>query len=169
MTEPFADLTFERETGEVRGRGHAIALQRVVTPVMAALWRARGDVAPLVDQFGRGKAAYAVRVLRTELARFGLTVAGLNGQPGGHGLVDLTWERAKMTSETANDLPPSLQVTPNIPWERQTLAQLIAERDYWAAKVRTAAGFASAKAADDFRRGCETWIAKRQAGERATS
>ena len=52
-------------------------------------------------------------------------------------------------------LPPSLQVKPNIPWEAQTLEQLEAERAYWDERMRTAPGFASAKAADDFRRGCE--------------
>lgn len=59
-------------------------------------------------------------------------------------------------------LPPSLAVTPNIPWETQTLEQLEAERAHWDECVRTAPGFASAKAADDFRRGCEAWIARRK-------
>jgi hypothetical protein len=60
------------------------------------------------------------------------------------------------------DLPPSLAVNPNIPMEQQTLDQLRAERDYWVKRVETAAGWASAKAADDFRRGCEAWIARRR-------
>lgn len=55
-------------------------------------------------------------------------------------------------------LPPSLAVKPNIPWEEQTLEQLIAERDYWADRVANAPGFASAKAADNFRKACEHWI-----------
>lgn len=59
-------------------------------------------------------------------------------------------------------LPPSLAVTPNIPWEAQTLAQLRAERDYWSARVAAAPGFASAKCADDFSRGCEAWIKRRE-------
>ena len=59
-------------------------------------------------------------------------------------------------------LPSSLAVTPNIPWEDQTLEQLRAERDYWAARVADAPGFASATAADEFRRSCEAWIAKRE-------
>ena len=59
-------------------------------------------------------------------------------------------------------LPPSLQVKPNIPWEAQTIDQLKAERDYWNRMLSTAPGFASAKAADDFRRACESWIAKRE-------
>lgn len=59
-------------------------------------------------------------------------------------------------------LPASLSVEPNIPWERQTLEQLIAERDYWIEQVRTAPGFVSAKAADDFRKACETWIERRE-------
>lgn len=57
-----------------------------------------------------------------------------------------------------DDLPPSLAVVPNIPWEKQTAEQLRAERDYWVERVRTAPGFASAKAADDFRKGCEMWL-----------
>lgn len=60
-------------------------------------------------------------------------------------------------------LPPSLAVKPNIPMSEQTLEQLQAERDYWVKQVETAPGFASAKAADDFRKGCEAWIAKRLA------
>lgn len=64
--------------------------------------------------------------------------------------------------ESRRQLPPSLAVTPNIPWEKQTLEQLMAERDYWIESVRTAPGFASAKAADDFRQGCEAWIAIRE-------
>lgn len=59
-------------------------------------------------------------------------------------------------------LPPSLAVTPNIPWEAQTLEQLEAEHTHWDECVQTAPGFASAKAADDFRRGCEAWIARRK-------
>jgi hypothetical protein len=62
----------------------------------------------------------------------------------------------------ATDLPESLRVSPNIPWENQTLEQLRAERDYWESCIRKASGFASAKAADDFRRGCEGWITRRQ-------
>ena len=60
-----------------------------------------------------------------------------------------------------DDLPESLQVNPNIPWEDQTLDQLRAERAYWIKQVETAPGFASAKVADDFRRGCEAWIARK--------
>ena len=59
-------------------------------------------------------------------------------------------------------LPESLRVKPNIPFEKQTLMQLRAERDYWEERVRTAPGFASAKAADDFRKGCEAWIRRRE-------
>ena len=59
-------------------------------------------------------------------------------------------------------LPPSLQVSPNIPWERQTVEQLEAELAYWQHEVETAPGFASAKAADDFRRGCQAWLNRRR-------
>lgn len=59
-------------------------------------------------------------------------------------------------------LPPSLAVTPNIPPEKQTIEQLEAERDYWIEAVKNASGFASAKAADDFRKGCEAWIVRRR-------
>ena len=61
------------------------------------------------------------------------------------------------------ELPPSLAVKPNIPWEAQTIEQLLAERAYWAEQVKDAAGFASAKAADDFIRACDAWIARRRA------
>lgn len=63
----------------------------------------------------------------------------------------------------AETLPQSLRVTPNIAWEHQTIDQLIEERDYWAGRVATAPGFASAKVADDFRCGCEAWIKRRTA------
>lgn len=61
-----------------------------------------------------------------------------------------------------DNLPPSLAVTPNIALEHQTIEQLRAERDYWIEQIRTAPGFASAKAADDFRKGCEAWIKRRE-------
>lgn len=60
-------------------------------------------------------------------------------------------------------LPESLASKPNIAWEHQTLEQLKAERDYWIDRVKNASGFSSAKAADDFRRGCEAWIERREA------
>lgn len=64
-----------------------------------------------------------------------------------------------MSTET---LPPSLAVTPNIPWSEQTREQLVAERDYWKAKVESAPGFASANEADKFRKACEWWIERRE-------
>jgi hypothetical protein len=63
--------------------------------------------------------------------------------------------------EAQQSLPPSLSVSPNIPWEHQTLEQLSQERDYWIEQVATAPGFVSAKAADDFRKACEAWIEKK--------
>jgi hypothetical protein len=66
------------------------------------------------------------------------------------------------------DLPESLRVKPNIPWESQSLGQLHAERDYWIEQAENASGFASAKAADDFRKSCEAWIRRRKA-EASTS
>ncbi len=68
---------------------------------------------------------------------------------------------SKPETTEAIELPPSLAVTPNIPWEKQTLEQLAAERDYWIESLKRAAGWASAKAADDFRGGCEGWIQRR--------
>lgn len=81
-------------------------------------------------------------------------------------------EHAQPTMPAEKDivLPPSLAAKPNIPFEKQTLDQLIAERDYWAAKVARATGWgAGLKAADDFRRACETWIKRRliKGGEHA--
>lgn len=61
-----------------------------------------------------------------------------------------------------DDLPESLARRPNIPCERQTLAQLRAERDYWDTQVKTAPGFTSAKAAADFRDMCASWIKRRE-------
>jgi uncharacterized protein YhaN len=60
------------------------------------------------------------------------------------------------------ELPPSLTARPNIPFEMQTLEQLRAERDYWARCVADAGGFASANAADKFRKRCEAWIQRRE-------
>jgi hypothetical protein len=58
----------------------------------------------------------------------------------------------------SEQLPASLAAKPNIPWEHQTLEQLIEERDYWIKKVEDASGWASAYAADGFRKACEAWI-----------
>jgi len=63
---------------------------------------------------------------------------------------------------TAQPLPPSLAVTPNIPLRNQTSAQLLAERAHWQTRVEKAAGPASAAAASDFRRACNTEIATRR-------
>lgn len=70
---------------------------------------------------------------------------------------------------TDTTLPPSLAVSPNIPWEEQSLAQLRAERDYWLEKVKTAPGFPSANAADKFRQACEKWIARREQEEEVSN
>lgn len=72
-------------------------------------------------------------------------------------------------SEQTAALPPSLAVSPNIPHSEQTLEQLYAEREYWERQVSTAPGFASAKAADDFRHACQVWINKRKAEGRQAS
>lgn len=74
---------------------------------------------------------------------------------------DVTDQRDRL----ATNLPPSLAVKPNIPLEKQTLEQLRAERAYWNQQVINAAGFPSAKAAHEFRSGCERWIAIREAEE----
>jgi hypothetical protein len=58
-------------------------------------------------------------------------------------------------------IPESLTNKPNIPWEKQTIEQLTAERNYWAARVLTAPGFASAHVAEEFRQGCQSWIDRR--------
>lgn len=73
-------------------------------------------------------------------------------------LADAAIAKAALLDSPPPNLPPSLAVKPNIAWEHQTIEQLEAERDYWIARVADASGFASAKAADDFRRGCERWI-----------
>jgi hypothetical protein len=64
--------------------------------------------------------------------------------------------------EASATLPPSLAVKPNIPWEKQTVEQLEAERDYWAQQVAAAPGWASANAADGFRRACDSWLTRRR-------
>lgn len=65
-----------------------------------------------------------------------------------------------------SDLPESLTVVPNIPWEQQTIDQLKSEMDHWTQKVKDASGFASAYAADGFRKSCEAWLVRR-IGEKA--
>lgn len=79
---------------------------------------------------------------------------------------EITANLAKQAEINRSRLPPSLQANPNIPFENQTLEQLRAERDHWIAMTATAPGFASAKAADDFRRGCEVWIKLRELGHK---
>jgi len=61
---------------------------------------------------------------------------------------------------SSNALPPSLAVAPNIPLGAQTIVQLEAERDYWAARVADAAGPASA-AAERHRQGCVDELQRR--------
>lgn len=63
--------------------------------------------------------------------------------------------------------PATLVAEPNIPFEAQTVEQLRAERDWWIKMVEIAPGFASAKAADDFRKGCEAWIKRREAEQQS--
>lgn len=58
-------------------------------------------------------------------------------------------------------LPPSLAARPPKPFELQTIPELELERDYWAAMVRSAAGPAGAKHADECRKGCEAWISRK--------
>lgn len=59
--------------------------------------------------------------------------------------------------------PPSLTATPNIPLHKQTLEQLIAERDYWQAKIEGATSWGAAVgAAAEFRDDCQLWIDRRQ-------
>jgi hypothetical protein len=65
-------------------------------------------------------------------------------------------------SITTMSLPPSLAVSPNIPWYDQTLDQLREERAYWDQRVRDASGPASAAAAAGFRDGCDRWIERRE-------
>ena len=61
------------------------------------------------------------------------------------------------------ELPPSLAVVPNIPYERQTLEQLRLEADYWQSKLDDATCWGAAVgAASGFLAGCEAWIRKRE-------
>ena len=55
-----------------------------------------------------------------------------------------------------------VDISPERASDFSAVEQLVAERDYWEACVRSAAGFASAKAADDFRKACESWIERRK-------
>ncbi len=60
-------------------------------------------------------------------------------------------------------LPPSLAVTPNIPFSEQTLEQLVQERDYWQAKIDIATGWGAHLAScRENIRACEQWIKRRQ-------
>jgi len=67
---------------------------------------------------------------------------------------------------TAEKLPPSLAVVPNIPWRDQTDEQLIAERDYWLRKFddrSLGAGSAPTLVAFEYKRECEEELRRRDA------
>jgi hypothetical protein len=96
VTERFADLTFDKATGELTGRGHAVSLRPYTVPAFTALWRARGDIVPLSERYGRHRASGMASKLREALARFDLTVEGLGS--GGHRLVDLRAKREGVSS-----------------------------------------------------------------------
>ncbi len=57
---------------------------------------------------------------------------------------------------------PTLQKVPNIAWSKQTLEQLIAERDWWKAQLKLAKGFASTNQINIYIQACEKWIRIRQ-------
>jgi hypothetical protein len=97
VSEPFADLTFERATGELTGRGHAVSLRPYTVPAFAALWKAKGDVVPLSARYGRYRASGMAVKLRESIARFDLTVEGVRSY-GGHRLVDLRARKEEATS-----------------------------------------------------------------------
>ena len=60
------------------------------------------------------------------------------------------------------DLPESLAIKPNIPWNKQTLDQLIAERDYWNQKIEAGSPWgASTGCALEFRDACTNEIERR--------
>jgi hypothetical protein len=60
------------------------------------------------------------------------------------------------------ELPESLAVKPNIPWSKQTVEQLKAERAYWEARINEATGWgASVGVAAEFLKGCDIEIARR--------
>jgi hypothetical protein len=99
VTERFPDLTFDRSTGILKGRGGEIALPPNTVAIFAALWRARGEIVPISEQFGRHHTYNATRKLRGIVARFGLTVRGERGRfCGGYRLVDLQDQNEKVTS-----------------------------------------------------------------------
>lgn len=92
MSEPFADLTWDRSTGEIAGRGHAVSLRPFTVPAFTALWKAKGGVVRLSDRYGHSRANNMAAKLRSALARFDLTVKGENSY-GGHRLVDRRVEK----------------------------------------------------------------------------
>lgn len=78
MSEAFADLEFDRTTGELKGRGGAIALAGSAANYFNALWRARADREFIT--VGEGKAPRGVQTAMTKLrkviGRFDLAIEG---------------------------------------------------------------------------------------------
>jgi hypothetical protein len=58
-------------------------------------------------------------------------------------------------------LPPSLAASPTIPYEKQTLAELIAERDYWQTFLDRKPDWRRRCGLIECRDACNEWIARR--------
>ena len=79
MSEAFDDLVFDRSTGELRGRGGALALPFTKARLFDALWRARssGDFVDIGVGRGTGTVRTAVSTLRRDIKRFDLAIEGV--------------------------------------------------------------------------------------------
>lgn len=106
-----------------------------------------------LDRDSRGDACKEYRMRASADAHF--VAEALNALPDLLDYIDTLEGRS-------GELPPSLAVSPNIPWHEQTDEQLRAERDYWVQQVESAPGFASANAAEGFRRACEAELRRRE-------
>lgn len=61
-----------------------------------------------------------------------------------------------------SDLPPSLIPSPNIPIQKQTLEELIAERQYWDGQIKKATRWGAAlSVSSEFRDECDNELLRR--------
>ncbi len=72
MSEPFADLEFDKATGELKGRGHAVALTESAAGHFNHLWRARRER----DFISIDAPMWTLARLRKAIRRFDITIEG---------------------------------------------------------------------------------------------
>lgn len=62
----------------------------------------------------------------------------------------------------AEDIPETLRLLPNIPFEKQSLEQLREEHSYWSGRIWQTSNSESVKAAYNRMLECESWINRLQ-------